>query len=213
MCAPKNDLAKIALIGAAAYATGGTSLFSSASTSIQAGIQAARASSTLQTLVNVAKIAAPIIGAGGQIYGGYLQSQMLKNKANFVDYQVSGEKEAYSLRKVKRARALAMAIGKQRAMFGITGVSLEDTPSDLIGQTSATFAEDQFIDTFNTSQNILSKQFSAKSLRDEAKYSVFSGYTKAAVTLGTRGFANLGSTDNTELSNTVTTTQHKALRK
>ena len=27
MCAPKNDLAKLAIIGAAAYASGGTSLF------------------------------------------------------------------------------------------------------------------------------------------------------------------------------------------
>ena len=205
MCAPKNDLAKIALIGAAAYATGGTSLFSSAGTAIQSGIQAAKASSTLQTLASVAKIAAPVIGAAGSIYTGYLQANQLNAKAGFVDYQVKGEEDAYALRKVKRARALRAAVGKQRALYGVTGVTLAGTPSDVLGQTAATFAEDDFIDAFNTSQNILSKQFSASSLRQEAKMSVIGGYTRAVTTIGTRGFGNFDTTTDTttkDLSNT-----------
>jgi hypothetical protein len=195
MCAPKNDLAKIALVGAAAYATGGTSLFTSAGTAIQSGIQAAQASSTLQTLASVAKVAAPIIGAGGSIYSGYLNAQVQRQKANFVDYQVETEKESYQLRKVRRARELRAAIGKQRALFGVAGVTLENTPGDLLAQTAANYAEDEFIDTFNTSQNILSKQMSAKALRSEAKVSVIGGYTKAATTLGNRGFMDIITTD------------------
>ena len=213
MCAPKNDLAKIALIGAVAYATGGTSLFSSAGTAIQSGIQAARASSTLQTLASIAKVALPVIGATGQIYSGYITAQLKNQQANFTNYEIDQKKEAFALRKVKRLRAMAQAIGKQRALYGVAGVTLQDTPSDIIGQTASTFAEDQFIDTFNTSQGILSKQFQGEMLRTEAKNSIIGGYTNAAVTLGTRGLFGYGKTEPIEYSNTVTTTQHKALRK
>ena len=173
MCMPKQQLFQLALIGATAYATGGASAFTSGS--------------TLANLGNMARVAAPFIGAAGQLYTGYLQSQQLHQKANFVNYQAVTEKEAYALRKVKRLRALRIKIGEQRALFSSAGITLSGTPQDIMSYTAGNFAEDQFIDTFNTSQNILSKQFSAENLKHEAKISLLGGMTNAAITLGTRG--------------------------
>ncbi len=126
MCAPKNDLAKLAIIGAAAYATGGTSLFasSSATAATTTATTAATTQSTLATLANVAKYALPVIGGAGSIYSGYAQANILRQQANMVDYSISQDKEAFALRKAKRQRELIQALGKQRARFGLTGVTL-----------------------------------------------------------------------------------------
>ena len=128
MCAPKNDLAKLAIIGAAAYASGGTSLFA---TSTATTGTVATNTTILQTLANAARVALPVIGAAGQVYQGYMNAQMLRNKAQFTDYQISSEKESYALRRVKRNRALAQALGKQRALYGMSGVTIEGTPGDI----------------------------------------------------------------------------------
>ena len=179
MCAPKKQLIQLALIGATAYATGGTSLFATSAAS-------ATSASTLSTLANIARVAIPVIGAAGQVYTGYLQANMLKSQAIFTDYQATQESESYSLRKRRRARELARAIGQQRALYGVAGITLADTPGDIMSYTAANYAEDQYIDTFNTSQSILSKKFSSSQLRTEAKMAKISGWTGAAVTLGTR---------------------------
>jgi hypothetical protein len=188
MCAPKNKLAKIALVGAAAYATGGGStLFTSASQAFQAASTAVKTSSTLNTLFNAARVAAPFIGASGQMYMGFLQAQQMQAKAGFTMFQGKMETESYALRKIKRLRALRAKIGEQRALYSAAGIKMEGTPGQILGQTAANFAEDQFTDTFNTSQSILSKKFSAESYKHEAKISLLGGMTNAAITLGTRG--------------------------
>tara|TARA_R100001086_G_scaffold55829_1_gene25148 strand:- start:3538 stop:4194 length:657 start_codon:yes stop_codon:yes gene_type:complete len=186
MCAPKNDLAKLAIIGAAAYASGGTSLFATSSASTAATASATN-TTILSTLANAAKVALPVIGAAGQVYSGYMNAQMLRNRANFTDYQVGVEEESFALRKVKRQRALAQQLGKQRALYGLSGVTIEGSPGDILAQTRANYAEDEFIDAYNTSQSILSKKFSSTALRSEAKTAIIGGYTNAATTLGTRG--------------------------
>ena len=151
----------------------------------------ASTTSTLATLANVAKYALPIIGAGGSIYSGYAQANILRQQANMVDYSISQDKEAFALRKAKRQRELLLALGKQRARFGLTGVTLEGSPGDILSLTAENFAEDQYIDAFNTSGGILGKEQRKNVLNKEADYSVVGGYTKAASYLGTRGFSDL----------------------
>jgi hypothetical protein len=205
MCAPTRDLAKIAVIAAAAYATGGSSLFASSTAAATTASTASAAgglgivgadvaaagfnwSGMFSTLSSVAKVATPIIGAAGTIYQGVVNANLLKSKANFVDFSVGMDMEASALREIKRQRALANAIGTQRARYGITGVSLEGTPTDILEETSAKFAEDQYIDDFNTSQRIYSKTMSAEGLRQEAQATQLGGVVNAAVILGGRGF-------------------------
>ena len=197
MCAPRNQLAQLALVAATAYVSGGSSLFASAgaSTAATAATTATSTSSVLSTLANAAKIALPVLGAAGQIYSGYMQANLANQRATFLDYQAGTEREASALRKARRDRELLKAIGKQRALYGVSGVTLEDTPGDIIGLTASNFAEDQFTDDFNTAQSIISKTTSAENYRTEAKNLVIGGYTSAATTLGTRGIDNLLTTN------------------
>lgn len=216
MCAPTRDLAKIAAIAAVAYASGGTSLFASApaatgtvttaatttaATNIFTGTSLALSTTVagqtaatglnfagmFSTLSSFAKIATPIIGAAGTIYQGVMNAELLKQKAGFVDYSITQDMEASALREIRRKRAEAEAIGKQRARYSVTGVGLEGTPTDILEETSAKFAEDQFLDDFMTSQKMYSKQISAEQLRQEAKSAQLGGFINAAVILGGRG--------------------------
>jgi hypothetical protein len=208
MCAPTRDIAKIAAIAAVAYASGGSSLFASTAAAGTTASTAALSTTSLaipttiygqtaatglnfagmfSTLSSFAKIATPIIGAAGTIYQGVMNAELLKQKAGFVDYSITQDMEASALREIKRRRAEAEAIGKQRARYSVTGVSLEGTPTDILEETSAKFAEDQFLDDFMTSQKMYSKQISAEQLRQEAKSAQLGGFINAAVILGGRG--------------------------
>ena len=190
MCAPTKDLAKIAVIAAAAYATGGTSLTATTAASTAtttATTTAVNWSGLFSTLTNVAKIAAPIIGAAGSVYSGMLQSNALTAKANQATFEASMSGEAYELRKIRRQREMIQAIGKQRALFGLTGVGIEGTPTDVLSQTEAKYAEDQYYDLFNTSQQIYSKQLTGQNLLLEADAAFKGGIIKAGTTLVTRG--------------------------
>lgn len=211
MCAPTRDLAKIAAIAAVAYASGGSSLLASSTTAAAttgtataanlattslaipttvAGQTAAAGlnwSGMFSTIGTFAKYATPIIGAAGQIYSGVINANILKQKANFVDYSITMDMEASALRKIKRQRQLAEAIGKQRARYGISGVSLEGTPTDILEETSATFAEDQFMDDFNTAGKAYSKQLTASGLRQESQAAMLGGIVGATTTVANRG--------------------------
>lgn len=196
MCAPAKDIAKTALIGAAVYATGGAALSSVLATSggsmAAAATTTATTTSTLQTLYNAARIGLPIISTAGNIYQGYLQSQILKQKANFVNYEIATEAEAFALRKWKKKREMRQALDKQRALYGLTGATIEGSPTDVLEGTAADFAENIYVDAFNTSQKIIGKKQQQQILEQESQYAVLGGFVNAATVLGTRGFMDRG---------------------
>tara|TARA_B110000503_G_scaffold82737_1_gene126309 strand:+ start:2790 stop:3443 length:654 start_codon:yes stop_codon:yes gene_type:complete len=194
MCAPTKDLAKIALIAGVAYATGGMSLGPTAATTATTAASTAAtvgttttSSGIFSTLATYAKTAAPYIGAIGSIFGGVVQKQMFDNKANIVNFQAGQDAQAYDLRKARRQRESRLAYEKQKALFGLTGTDLTGSPTDVLAQTQANYAEDQFYDLFNTSQGIYSKELSASALRAEGQASMLSGITSAATTFALRG--------------------------
>jgi hypothetical protein len=192
MCAPTKDIAKIAIAGAAIYATGGAALSAMTTTAggslATAATTASTTSSLFSTLANFAKVAAPIVGTAGSIYQGYLTKQMLESKANFVDFSITQDIEASALRKAKRQRDMRRLIDAQKAKYTQAGIVLEGTPVDILGETSAKFAEEQFIDDFNTAQGMYSKQISAEQLRTEAQAAQLGGFINAATVLSNRGF-------------------------
>ena len=194
MCVPRNNLARTALLGAAIYATGGaaaSSLLSTSGGSMAAATSTASTTSTLSTLANAARYVLPAISAGGQIFQGYMNANIMRQKANFVNYEIASEKSAFALRKAKKQREMIQAIGKQRALYGVTGTTLEGSPADVLGLTASNFAENIYIDSFNTSQKILGKEQQKNILESEAQASIIGGYTSAATTLGTRGFMDI----------------------
>ena len=201
MCAPKKLLPVLAIaglavatgglsVGATTAATGATTAVTPATLIPQLGSQA----STLSNLGNALKVglkfantAAPLIGAGGLVYSGQLQKSILEQQANYANFQSAQEEETYALRKDQRRRRLAIALGKQRALYGISGVRLDETPTDILSSTARSFAEDDFYDRYGTSGRMLSASLSADNLRLSGKQAELGGLLDASLTLSRRG--------------------------
>ena len=205
MCAPRKLLPIIAIAGLA-VATGGLSVgaTTAATTSTTAATTAATTASTtanfgtafhatqqastlkslstaLQTGLKFANSAAPV-GAGGLVYSGQIQKNILEQQAAYSQFQSAQEEETYALRKDQRRRRLAIALGKQRALFGISGVRLEETPTDILTSTARSFAEDDFYDRYGTSGRMTSAKISASNLRQSGEQAELGGLLSAELT-------------------------------
>ena len=202
MCAPRKLLPIIAIAGLA-VATGGLSLGASTATTAAStaattanvaplvGVQQTSTlkslSTVLQTGLKFANSAAPLIGAGGLVYSGQIQRNILEQQAAYSNFQSAQEEETYALRKDQRRRRLAIALGKQRALFGISGARLEETPTDILSSTARSFAEDDFYDRYGTSGRITSAKLSASNLRQSGEQAELGGLLSAELTLARRG--------------------------
>ncbi len=201
MCAPKKIVPLLA-VGALAFATGGLSFAGSsaaASTSaavVKGGADAAlfsqastlkTLSTALQTGIKYANTAAPLIGASGLVYSGQIQKSILEQQAMASMYSASQEEETFKLRRDQRRRELVRALGRQRALYGVSGVRLEDTPTDVLASTSRAFAEDDFYDRYGTASRIMSAGISADNLRASGDQAQLGGLLSAELTLARRG--------------------------
>ena len=201
MCAPRKLLIPLAIGGALAVATGGLSIGTTTAATTSTAVtpatlipQLSTQTSTLKSLSSALKLglkyantAAPLIGAGGLVYSGQIQKSILEQQAAFSAFQSAQESETYSLRKDQRRRRLAIALGKQRALYGITGVRLEETPTDILSSTARSFAEDDFYDRYGTSGRIVSAGLSAENLRASGGQAELGGLLSAELTLARRG--------------------------
>jgi hypothetical protein len=202
MCAPRKVLT-IAAIAGLAVATGGLSVGATASAAsattastaaVGGGASYAATSSTLSSLSTALKVglkyantAAPLIGASGLVYSGQVQKGILEQQAAFSNFQASQESETYALRKDQRRRELARALGKQRALYGTSGVALENTPTDILASTARSFSEDDFYDRYGTSGRMVSANISADNLRMSGEQAQLGGLLNAEMTLAQRG--------------------------
>jgi len=205
MCAPRKVLT-IAAIAGLAVATGGlsvgatagaasaTTAASSAAVATGGGASYAATTSTLSSLTTALKVglkyanvAAPLIGASGMVYSGQVQKGILEQQAAFSNFQASQESETYALRKDQRRRELARALGKQRALYGTSGVALENTPTDILASTARSFSEDDFYDRYGTSGRMVSANISADNLRMSGEQAQLGGLLNAEMTIAQRG--------------------------
>lgn len=214
MCAPRKALPLILLAGAA-VATGGFGLAagttattaSTASTAATLGVDAVitgasvpatltgtYTSSTLGTLstglktaLKYANTAAPFIGSAGLIYSGQLQKGIYEQQAAYSALQATQEEDNYILRRDQRRREFARALGKQRSLYGISGVALENTPTDIFASTARSFAEDDFYDRYGTANKIVSAGATADNLRASGSAAELGGLLNAELTLARRG--------------------------
>jgi hypothetical protein len=72
-------------------------------------------------------------------------------------------------------------------LFGISGVRLEETPTDILSSTARSFAEDDFYDRYGTSGRITSAKLSAGNLRQSGEQAELGGLLSAELTLARRG--------------------------
>jgi len=211
MCAPRNIIPLLA-IGGLALATGGAGAAVAGSTTASAGATSAAALSgsfttgttltssalsanttlgglttALRTGLKYANTAAPFIGSAGLVYSGQIQKSIFEQQAAFSQFQNSQETESYALRKDQRRRELAKALGKQRALYGVSGVRLEQTPLDIFSSTARSFAEDDFYDRYGTAGRLASNSISADNLRLSGSQAELGGLLNAELTLARRG--------------------------
>jgi hypothetical protein len=216
MCAPRKALIPLLIAGGLAVATGGISFGAStattaattgATTAASTAATAAQSfeylnfatgtasqSTTLSSLSSALKVglkyanqASPFIGSYGLIYSGQLQKGIYEQQAAFSKYQAVQEEETYQLRKDQRRRQLAIALGKQRALYGISGVALDETPTDILEQTSRNFAFDDYVDKYSTASKMTSLGLSASNLRASGRQAEIGGLLNAELTLSRRG--------------------------
>jgi len=196
MCAPRKLLVPLVIGGALAVATGGLSIGATAAstTAPLAAVSTTSQFSTLRSLSTALKVglkyantAAPLVGASGLIYSGQVQKGILEQQAVFSNFQASQESETYALRKDQRRRELVRALGKQRALYGISGVSLENTPTDILASTARSFSEDDFYDRYGTSGRMTSAKVSAENLSLSGEQAQLGGLLNAEMTLAQRG--------------------------
>ena len=116
-----------------------------------------------------------------------VQKGILEQQAAFSNFQASQESETYALRKDQRRRELARALGKQRALYGTSGVALENTPTDILASTARSFSEDDFYDRYGTSGRMVSANISADNLRMSGEQAQLGGLLNAEMTLAQRG--------------------------
>jgi hypothetical protein len=217
MCAPRKALVPLLIAGGLAVATGGLSFGASTATtaattsSVSAAATAANAAqgfeylnfatgtasqtSTLSSLTSALKTgfqyaqqASPFIGAYGLVYSGQVQKSIYENQAAYAKYQAVQEEETFQLRKDQRRRQLAIALGKQRALYGISGVTLEETPTDILEQTTRNFAFDDYVDKYSTAGKMTSLGMSASNLQASGRQAELGGLLSAQLTLNRRGF-------------------------
>ena len=203
MCAPKK-IVPILAIGALALATGGIGAAAAggatagSSVAIAPGsakfLAASSQASTLSSLTTALQVglkyantAAPLIGAVGSVYSGQVQKSIFEQQALATAYGAMQEEETYKLRRNQRKRELVRALGKQRALYGISGVSLADTPTDVFASTAKSFAEDDFYDRYGTAGKIASAGISADNLRLSGDAAELGGLLSANLTLARRG--------------------------
>ena len=101
----------------------------------------------------------------------------------------SKEEETYKLRRNQRKRELARALGKQRALYGISGVKLENTPVDVLASTASAFAEDDFYDRYEQQAELQVLAY-ADNLRKSGEQAELGGLLNAELTLARRGIGN-----------------------
>lgn len=212
VCAPRKALVPLIIAGGLAVATGGISIgattattASTASTVVPASVAGMEAaivgssiaptttlgslSSALKVGLKYANTAAPLIGSAGLIYSGQIQKGILEQQAAFSEFQAGQEEETYQIRKDQRKRQLAIALGKQRALYGTSGVAIENTPTEILQSTASSFAFDQYVDRYQTASRMTSANLSASNLKTSASQAELGGLLNAELALARRGIA------------------------
>jgi hypothetical protein len=134
-------------------------------------------------VANVVSAAAPLITASGQVIQGRAAATTLEQQAGILEQEAVTESRLGQFEISQQRKADVAFRGKQLAQIGKSGLVLEGTPLDLIGQT----AEEQELGIltmqFNSKQRQRSLRGQAAVKRKQATSQRFAGSVGAASTL------------------------------
>lgn len=113
-------------------------------------------------------IAGLVIAAAGTAISVKQQRDQAEFEAELIEQQQEDEKIAHALRKEDRQRRLRRTIAEQRVLFGASGTDID---AEILAETGAEFAREQFADDFRLNRTIWNQDASItniESSRDNA---------------------------------------------
>ncbi len=176
-----------AAMGAAASATAAASGYAAASS---AGLLGTLSSiySAVQPVFSVISAVSPFIAAGSTAALASQQMALANAQASLTEYQIENMEQAAVLRQSERKKRMRRAIGTQLALYGSSGVDpLQGTPVDVMGDTAAEFAYEDYADAFETQGRIYSNMIKARNQRAMGKQAAFGSLLDFGTRFAMRG--------------------------
>lgn len=165
-----------AATGAAAGSLMGSGMVAGASAASSAGLLGTLSSiyTAMQPVFTALSIAAPFIAMGSSAALASQQMAMANAQASLTEYQIKNMEQASVLRQSERKKRMRRAIGTQLALYGSSGVDpLQGTPVDVMGDTAAEFAYEDYADAFETQGRIYSNMIKARNQRAFGRQQAF----------------------------------------
>jgi|DEB0MinimDraft_6_1074348.scaffolds.fasta_scaffold00109_20 hypothetical protein len=172
-----------AAMGAAASAT-------AAAAGSSAGLLGTLSSiySAMSPIFTGLSLAAPFIAAGSTAALASQQMALANAQASLTEYQIKNMEQASVLRQSERKKKMRRAIGTQLALYGSSGVDpLQGTPVDVMGDTAAEFAYEDYADAFETQGRIYSNMIKARNQRAMGKQAAFGSLLDFGTRFAMRG--------------------------
>lgn len=174
-----------AAMGAAASATAAAS-----ASAASAGLLGTLSSiySAVQPVFGIISAVSPFIAAGSTAALASQQMALANAQASLTEYQIENMEQASVLRQSERKKKMRRAIGTQLALYGSSGVDpLQGTPVDVMGDTAAEFAYEDYADAFETQGRIYSNMIKARNQRAMGKQAAFGSLLDFGTRFAMRG--------------------------
>ena len=119
------------------------------------------------SLAQMATIGSGILGAGGALVSGLGQSQMAKYNAEVARQAAAAARKAGEFEYTRREEAGSVLLGKQRALYGASGVESEGSPLLVMAETAGKVERDAMAAKYN---------YQVQAAQDESQASLMEMY-------------------------------------
>ena len=116
-------------------------------------------------------VAGLVLSAAATAASAQQQAQQAEFQADELESEARAEETALALRREDRERRRRRALAEQRVLFAASGTGID---SDVLADTAAEFAREQFADDFNIGRRVNSFQLNAANTRASGRNAVTS---------------------------------------
>ena len=116
---------------------------------------------------------ATLIAPAGTLYSMQQNVALGNQQAALASFQADQTERAYLERKEQRKKQLRRIVGRQRALYSASGVTLEGTPTDVFADTAREFAYEDFADKFDAYSNVVSQRYQSSIYRQSGRQAAF----------------------------------------
>lgn len=117
-------------------------------------------------------IAGLVIAAAGTAINVKQQMDQAEFEQDLIEQQIEAEKTASALRREDRQRRLRRTIAEQKVLFGASGTEID---AEVLAETGAEFAREQFADDFNLNRSILNQEASIANIESSKDNAITQG--------------------------------------